>query len=236
MQNFTKKILKNRGLSLGLFLAGLVVAMGVDSAYSKYSALKTAGDVIQEETYGKLGYGRGSSQRKNGGKNQKESSGQSRQGNNQRLNKENCLMDGCLLVEDADYPVGELSEETIEYLKAGLADERKALATYEATIEKFGTVKPFINIARAEEHHISMLKALFDKYGLKIPEDTTQIGALPATLQEVCTVGVQAEIDNDQLYQDMIPNIKEQDIREVFTALAAASLENHLPAFERCAN
>ena len=145
-------------------------------------------------------------------------------------------MDGCLLAEDSDYPVAELDEKTIEYLNLALADERKALGTYKATIAKFGSVKPFINIARAEEQHISMLLALFDKYGVPIPQDTTKVGTLPSTLQEVCAVGVTAEIDNDALYQKMIPELKRDDIRTVFTSLARASKEMHLPAFERCKN
>jgi len=81
-----------------------------------------------------------------------------------------------------------------------------------------------------------MLKALFDKYDIEIPADKTTVGVLPATLAEVCAVGVQAEIDNDQLYQDMIPAIEEQDIKDIFNALADASRNMHLPAFERCAN
>ena len=153
----------------------------------------------------------------------------------QEVTKENCLMDDCLLVKDADYPVAKLDEKTIEYLNLALADERKALATYQATMAKFGSVKPFVNIARAEEQHISMLLALFDKYGVSIPKDMTQIGALPSTLQEVCKVGVTAEIDNDALYQRMIPELQYEDIKTVFISLAKASKEMHLPAFERCA-
>jgi|GEM_PF-457957 len=179
------------------------------------------------ENYGPLGYGRG----QGGGQGRIDNS-QSVQG----INKENCLMDGCLLAEDADYPVATLDEKTVGYLNLALADERKALATYQATIAKFGSVKPFINIARAEEQHISMLLALFDKYGVVIPQDTTKVGALPATLQEVCQVGVTAEIDNDALYQRMIPELQQEDIKTVFTSLARASKEMHLPAFERCAN
>ena len=175
------------------------------------------------ESYGPLGYGRGQGKMKN-----KQST--------QAVNKENCLMDGCLLVDDAEYPVAQLDDKSIEYLNLALADERKALATYQATMAKFGSVRPFVNIARAEEHHISMLLALFDKYGVAIPEDTTQVGTLPATLQEVCKVGVTAEIDNDALYQRMIPEIQQEDIKTIFTSLARASKEMHLPAFERCAN
>lgn len=157
---------------------------------------------------------------------------QARQG----YTKENCLMDGCLMAEDADYPVAALDERTVGHLKAALADERKALATYQATMVKFGSVKPFVNIARAEEQHITMLLALFDKYGVSIPKDTTKVGALPATLTEVCQVGVTAEIDNDALYQRMLPEIAQEDIKSVFTSLARASKEKHLPAFQRCAN
>ncbi len=154
----------------------------------------------------------------------------------QKMSKENCLADGCLLVEDADFPVATLDEKTTEFLNMALADERKALATYQATMTKFGSVKPFVNIARSEEQHISMLLSLFDKYGVAIPNDATKVGALPATLQEVCAVGVTAEIDNDALYQKMLPEVTQEDIKTVFTSLAAASKERHLPAFERCAN
>lgn len=178
------------------------------------------------ENYGPLGYGRG----QGGGQGRMEY-GQSSQG----VNKENCLMDGCLLADDADYPVAKLDEKTVEYLNLALADERKALATYQAAMKKFGSVKPFINIARAEEHHISMLLALYDKYGVEIPKDATQVSALPATLQEVCSIGVTAEIDNDALYQRMIPELQQEDIQTVFTSLARASKQMHLPAFERCA-
>lgn len=178
------------------------------------------------ESYGPLGYGRG-----RGGEPGHMATGQA----NQALNKDNCLMDGCLLADDADYPVATLDEKTIEYLILALADERKALATYQAAMARFGSIKPFVNIARAEEQHISMLLALFDKYGVTIPEDSTKVGTLPTTLQEVCQLGVTAEIENDALYQKMIPEIQQEDIVTVFTSLARASKEMHLSAFERCA-
>lgn len=193
--------------------------------------------VSSADNYGPLGYGRGQGGGQGIGRGSGQVAGQSgmqRGTSAQGLNKENCLMDGCLLADDAEFPVATLDEKTIEYLNAALADERKALATYEAAMAKFGRVKPFVNIARAEEQHISMLLALFDKYGVKIPQDTTKVGALPTTLAEVCAVGVTAEIDNDALYQRMIPELAQQDIQTVFTSLARASKEMHLPAFERC--
>lgn len=237
MQKIKKFILKNKAATLGVFVAGILTTSLISATYSQITPNRELDSLNIEESYGALGYGRGNgqnnSQRQGTGKNSQTSQNVN---TSQGLNKENCLMDGCLLVDDADYPVGELSETTIGYLQAAIADERKALATYQAVMDEFGNVKPFINIARAEEQHISMLKGLFDKYGVEIPSDTTVVGTLPSTLSEVCAVGVQAEIDNDQLYQDMIGNIQEKDIKDIFTSLAAASINMHLPAFERCSN
>ncbi|MBP9699714.1 hypothetical protein KBD71_00360 [Candidatus Woesebacteria bacterium] len=210
-----------------LFFFTLVIAALIITVYTQMDSSKISSQRIQtSESYGPLGYGRGQGSGK--GKLNTQAA--------KAVNKENCLMDGCLLAEDADYPVANLDEKTTESLNLALADERKALATYQATMAKFGSVKPFINIARAEEQHISMLLALFDKYGVSIPKDTTKVGPLPATLQEVCQVGVTAEIDNDALYQKMLPEIQHEDIKTVFTSLAIASIEMHLPAFKRCAN
>lgn len=184
-------------------------------------------NVAEKLSYGPMGYGRG----------QMGMVAQQNQYQNQtnQLNAQNCLMDGCLVVEDSDYPVAQLDEKTIGFLQDALADERKARATYEAVIAQFGSIRPFINIIRAEEQHIAMVKALFDKYGVSIPQDTTTVGVLPESFAEACQIGVDAEIANDALYQKMIPQIAQEDIKTVFTSLAAMSLQMHLPAFERCA-
>lgn len=159
------------------------------------------------------------------------------QNNQSNVTKQNCLQDDCLLIEDMDYPAGELSEEIIEALNLAIEDEYKAKTTYEKVIEKFGNVRPFIMIVRAEENHISSLKAVYDKYGIEIPENEwgNKITA-PETLQEACAIGVTAEIENARLYtEDLIPLVKEYpDIEGVFTNLMNASQQKHLPAFERC--
>lgn len=60
---------------------------------------------------------------------------------------------------------------------------------------------------------------------------------LPETLPEVCAIGVTAEIDNARLYdEELLPAVAAfDDITTVFKALSAASTNNHLPAFQRCA-
>jgi hypothetical protein len=172
-------------------------------------------------------------------KNGSSNSSQNQNGFGQRknLNKSNCLGDECLVVNNFDYPVGNLSNQAKEALVEAINDEYKAHALYEKTIEKFGFVKPFSMIIRAEEQHISSLKSLFDKYGLEIPKnDWMNKVSVEETLQQECQLGVEAEIANAKLYKDkLLPMVAEyEDIQLVFTNLMNASQEKHLVAFERC--
>ncbi len=159
------------------------------------------------------------------------------QGQNGQPNRGNCLADDCLLVDNLEYPAGELSDEAKEALDDAINDEYKALSTYEAVITEFGAVRPFSMIKGAEEQHIASLKAIYDKYGLSVPENTwaTKVGT-PATLQEACQIGVDAEIANAKLYKEqLLPMVEDyEDIVGVFTVLMNASEQKHLPAFEKC--
>ncbi len=158
-------------------------------------------------------------------------------GKQSQINKGNCLSDDCLAVDGLNYPADELSKEIQDALYKAIQDEYKAKALYELTIDKFGSVKPFSMIVRAEEQHISSLKAIYDKYGLKIPEPEKISLSIPNTLSEVCKIGVNAEIENANLYKsELLPKVsKYSDITSVFTNLMNASQEKHLPAFQRCA-
>lgn len=153
------------------------------------------------------------------------------------VDRGNCVSDECLYVDGLDYPAGELTDAAKSALRSALDDEYKALATYEAVMAKVGSVRPFVMIARAEEQHISSLKALFDKYGIEIPSNP-YMGkvSVPGTLSASCQAGVDAEIANASLYKDkLLPAVKDYaDITGVFTNLMNASQERHLPAFDRC--
>lgn len=148
-----------------------------------------------------------------------------------------CVGEDCLDVESLEYPVGQLPQEVAQVMNAALDDEYKARATYAAVIAKLGPVRPFSMIIRAEEQHISSLKALYDKYGIEIPADPYANVEVADTRASNCSIGVQAEIDNAALYRDtLLPVAKNYpDITAVFTKLMDASQDSHLPAFRRCA-
>jgi len=151
--------------------------------------------------------------------------------------RSNCLADDCLLVGDLEYPAAELPEEVQDALGEAINDEYKALTLYQKITSKFGMVRPFSMIMGAEEQHIASLKAIYQKYGLVIPANSwvTKISA-PASLQEACQLGVDAEIANAKLYrEELIPAVVDfEDISMVFVSLMEASEQKHLPAFEMC--
>lgn len=128
-----------------------------------------------------------------------------------------------------------LSATTAEALDVAIDDEYKARATYDAVIAKFGPVMPFSNIRNAETKHIVALVQLYDHYGIQAPSDpyAGQLGA-PGSVQEACQIGVEAEIANAAIYDDLLEEVTELDVITVFERLQAASLDKHLPAFERC--
>lgn len=124
-----------------------------------------------------------------------------------------------------------------EALSIAINDEYKALATYEAVIAKFGEVKPFSNIIKAEENHISSLENLFTKYGFNIPENIWSGNVVVLdSISEMCEIGVRAEIENAELYKNkLMPAVSDyDDVVTVFEKLMKASENNHLNAFKKC--
>lgn len=131
----------------------------------------------------------------------------------------------------------------IEAIKIALDDEYRAAAFYDAVIEKFGPVRPFINIVEAERRHAGRLEGLLASAGVEIPANPYLTGEKdapepPATLNEACKIGVDAEIENAALYNDkLLPSVEDfPDVKTAMLDLMRASQENHLPAFERCGN
>jgi len=122
-------------------------------------------------------------------------------------------------------------------LRAALDDEYHARALYRAILDKFGELRPFVNIIESEERHIQALKRQCEKHGVAVPPDTwPERVSAPESVERACEDAVKAERENAALYDKLIEAAREHpDIQETFRRLQAASQERHLPAFERCA-
>ncbi|MCT8137733.1 DUF2202 domain-containing protein [Anaerobacillus sp. CMMVII] len=132
---------------------------------------------------------------------------------------------------------GALADSTItleEGLIYALEDEYLAQARYDAILEKFGDIRPFNQIKRAEQRHIAALLPLFKMYKVSVPENVAKKYVIPPnTLKDAFLSGVDGEIDNIKMYEKLITieNLPE-DVRAVFQNLADASIR-HLEAFKR---
>jgi len=129
-----------------------------------------------------------------------------------------------------------VNEATADALRATLEDELTARAFYAAILAKHGDVRPFANIMRAEERHAEAILALMERYQV----DQTGVAArtlpeIPATLTECAKLAAQIERDNISMYDRFAEVATQADIKNAFQRLRSASLNNHLPAFERIA-
>lgn len=122
-----------------------------------------------------------------------------------------------------------------QVLRIAVYDEYHAYETYRKVIETFGNQMPFTNIIEAEIRHYEELIKLLEKYNVPLPvNDWYDKIVLPNTLVECCEVGVAAEIDNIQMYDNLLLYVDQYpDIQDTLYRLQAASYNNHLPAFRQ---
>lgn len=127
-----------------------------------------------------------------------------------------------------------LDERTKAAILEGLADERKTEAAYEAVIARHGEVRPFRNAVRAEDRHAAFLEKLLTSRGIAVPEAKAAAVAAPATLREACQAALESERANVALYDRLLAGPIPDDVKSAFEHNRWASLERHVPAFERC--
>lgn len=130
-----------------------------------------------------------------------------------------------------------LTTAEINGLKQAVLEEYGALNTYNAVIDQFGAVFPFVQIVQSEQQHVNALLRLADRYGIIAPVNpglTNSLGI--ATVKEACEIGVSAEIADADLYTQIMKVTTHTDLLRVYSNLQSASLNMHLTQFEACAN
>jgi hypothetical protein len=122
-------------------------------------------------------------------------------------------------------------------MEATIADEYRAETIYTGVIGDFGAVAPFTNVLTAEQRHSTSIAALFVNRGLAAPANTWTVATVPhfATFAGACAAGAVAEQENIAIYDRYLTLDLPADVRQVFENNRAASLYNHLAAFQRCA-
>ena len=129
-----------------------------------------------------------------------------------------------------------VNTKTADALREALMDERRAYAFYTSVMSKHGQVRPFSNIVNAEVRHAAVIESLMTRHGIDIPNQTpTNLPAVPSTLAECSRLAASLERENIAMYDRLLVEVTQPDIRAAFQNLRDASKNNHLPAFERWA-
>jgi hypothetical protein len=133
-------------------------------------------------------------------------------------------------------PVGPDPGDIVAMLERALQEEYTAEMLYRHVLASFGPdTAPFALIAEAEARHAAALKLLFARRSLAAPAWAPVSFSSYGSIAEACAAGVATELADAAFYTPYLRRTDlPQDVRNVFTNLQAASLENHLPAFERC--
>lgn len=134
----------------------------------------------------------------------------------------------------------EVEEALLEAL-TGPEGEYAAYSMYDAVIETYGEVEPYVTIREAEARHIEALQRQLDKYGIDYPTDNPYLGQVeaPESLEAAAKAWADGEIANVELYDrllEQVPADEYPDVVRVFENLRRASLEAHLPMFQAAAD
>lgn len=126
--------------------------------------------------------------------------------------------------------------EVLAAMAAAIQDEYHAENIYQGVLTDFGNVFPFSRIVNAEQRHSAAIARLYQNRNIDVPASEWNLDNVPRfdSIQEACAAAAQAELDNIALYDRYLASALPADVRNVFTNNRAASLENHLLAFEAC--
>lgn len=121
-------------------------------------------------------------------------------------------------------------------VQEALLDERHTEDVYAAVIHAHGEVRPFSNAVQAEARHAGILERLLAARGIAVPPPAVAPAQpAPASVTQACAAAVVSERQNVALYDRLLAGGPlPEDVRQAFDHNRWASLEHHLPAFERC--
>ena len=114
--------------------------------------------------------------------------------------------------------------------------EYAAAAMYQAVIDEFGSVEPYVTIKVAEERHISALTRQLVAFGVDVPQNPyLGVVSAPADLTAAAQAWAVGEIDNVEMYDNLLATAAGSNLIKVLNNLRISSLESHLPMFELAA-
>jgi hypothetical protein len=114
--------------------------------------------------------------------------------------------------------------------------EYAAAASYQAVLNAHGSVEPYASIYQAELRHVDSLIRQLERSGIIVPENpySGKITA-PEDLTTAAQAWAEGEILNIEMYDKLIVQSTDATLTRVLNNLREASLNSHLPLFEKAA-
>jgi hypothetical protein len=128
-------------------------------------------------------------------------------------------------------------DHVLAMISVALLDEIQSEVMQAIALDGAARRNPLVNLARAESRQAENLLTLLKVRGLEapvVPFTSTAVGSNAETLADACALAADAERRNIWLYADFLAHDLPADVRRVFQQNLRVSLENHLPALERC--
>jgi hypothetical protein len=114
--------------------------------------------------------------------------------------------------------------------------EYAAAASYDAVLQKYGSVEPYATIYEAELRHVDALVRQLERAGVSVPANpySGKIAA-PDNLTAAAEAWAEGEILNVEMYDKLLARSTDANLTKVLNNLRNASLNSHLPLFEKAA-
>ena len=116
----------------------------------------------------------------------------------------------------------------------GSDGEYAAAASYDAVLQKYGSVEPYATIYAAELRHVDALIRQLENAGVTVPENPYS-GKLtaPDNLTGAAEAWAEGEVLNVEMYDTLLAKSTDANLTKVLNNLRNASLNSHLPLFEK---
>ncbi|MCM3161667.1 hypothetical protein KDJ21_013855 [Metabacillus litoralis] len=122
-----------------------------------------------------------------------------------------------------------------EALSYALEDKYLKQANFDYSIEKYGSIRPFVQIKIEDQHQMSMLLPLFKKYNIELPKDRARhyIKKDTGSLYQVFQIQIGRERNAIKMYKKFL-SIREfpKDILDTFQEQLIVS-QKHLESLEQ---
>ena len=123
-----------------------------------------------------------------------------------------------------------MDRKTLAVLSEVLQSEYRARAIYQAALDRFAEVAPFVHLAETSERQIDALRQLHRRNRVEPPADRW-MGQIerPQTLEQARLEAIAVEIDTAETCERLLDKVDEPVARRILSQLEEASRYQRLP-------